>query len=123
MSSERWTRSGTRPSTADPMQPSTPCVNWVVSQFPSPRYQNEYPLEVLCMKTLDAWIFGSWRISSEGLALYRIFVGLMILFCLMPPFSLYGYLGSLPSYLFLLSPGPIVLFYGCPSSITLLWLL
>src|SRR5690625_5167332 len=105
MSSDRCTPSRTRPSTADPMQPSTPCVYWVVSQFHSPRYQNEYPLDVLCMKTLDSWISGSWRISSEGLSLYRIFVSLMILFFLMPPFSLYGYLGSLPSDLFSPPPG------------------
>jgi len=71
------------------------------------------------MKTLDAWIFGSWRISSEGLALYRIFVSLMILFFLMPPFSLYGYLGSLPSDLFSPPPGPMMLFNGFPSATTL----
>src|SRR5690625_6419344 len=71
------------------------------------------------MKPLDAWIFGSRRISSEGLALYRIFVSLMILFFLMPPFSLYGYLGSLPSDLFSPPPGPMMLFNGFPSATTL----
>src|SRR5690625_7772445 len=43
----------------------------------------------------------------------------MILFFLMPPFSLYGYLGSLPSDLFSPPPGPMMLFSGFPSATTL----
>ena len=71
------------------------------------------------MKRLDAWLFHSYRISTEGLALYRIFVGLMILYFLMPPFSIYSYIGQLPSDFYTPPPGPMMLFSGFPSAITL----
>jgi hypothetical protein len=58
----------------------------------------------------DRWIYDSYHVSTEGMGLYRIFASLMILFFLMPRYSEYAYLASLPNDFFAPPSGPMMFF-------------
>jgi hypothetical protein len=67
------------------------------------------------VKNLDKWIFDSFPVTREGLALFRMFYVLFILFIISPghmPFLYYSVYGSLPADLFYPPPGPMMLFEG-----------
>ncbi|MEX2574614.1 MAG: hypothetical protein WD317_09965 [Balneolaceae bacterium] len=68
----------------------------------------------------DSWIFDSFHVSPGGLALFRIFTALMILFFLMPAESLFVTLGGLPDDFYNPPPGPIMLFSSFPPASFLL---
>lgn len=72
--------------------------------------------------SFDRWIHESYRVTAEGLGLYRIFGSLMILFFLMPRSSEYTYLASLPDDFFAPPPGPMMLFEDFPPE-SLFWIL
>lgn len=61
------------------------------------------------------WVINSFRVSPEGLALYRIFTALFVLLFLLPPPSMYEFVGSLPSDFFSPPPGPMQFFSDFPS--------
>lgn len=66
-------------------------------------------------KYADNWIFNSFTVTSEGLALFRIFYVLFILIVISPghmPFIYYTVYGTLPVDLFYPPPGPMMLFPG-----------
>lgn len=68
----------------------------------------------------EHWIFNSFQPAAEGLALYRIFTALFILFFALPSFNTYVFLGNLPSDFFAPPPGPMMLFDGFPPEEVLL---
>jgi hypothetical protein len=55
------------------------------------------------------WIFESYRPTAEGLALFRIFAAMMILFFLMPDATYYTDLAKFPDDFFSPPPGPMML--------------
>ena len=59
----------------------------------------------------EQWIFYSFKVSPEGLALSRIFSALFILFFLIPGMGMshFTYLSSLPSDFYTPPPGPMML--------------
>lgn len=71
-------------------------------------------------KRLDSWIFDSFHVTSGGLALYRIFVSLTILFFLLPSPGFYAYLANLPADFYAPPPGPMMLFDRFPPEAFLL---
>ncbi|TVR16111.1 MAG: hypothetical protein EA391_08670 [Balneolaceae bacterium] len=64
----------------------------------------------------DNWIFNSFTVSAEGLALFRIFASLFILLFLIPGMGMghFGFLASLPNHFYAPSPGPLRIFDGFP---------
>lgn len=72
--------------------------------------------------SFDRWIHDSYRVTAEGLGLYRIFGALMILFFLMPRSSEFAYLASLPDDFFAPPPGPMMFFEDFPPE-SLFWIL
>ncbi|MCC5940941.1 MAG: hypothetical protein JJU37_05310 [Balneolaceae bacterium] len=64
----------------------------------------------------DRWIFNSFTVSAEGLALLRIFTSLFILLFLIPGMSMshFGFLSSLPNDFYSPPPGPLRLLEGFP---------
>lgn len=70
----------------------------------------------------SSWIFDSFKVSPEGLGLYRIFCGLFLLLFLLPPAGIYWFISSLPHTFFQPPPGPMALFNGFPSHSVLLLL-
>lgn len=67
-------------------------------------------------KRFDNWIFNSFSVSVEGLALLRIFTSLFILLFLIPGMGMghFGFLASLPNDFYAPSPGPLRIFDGFP---------
>ncbi len=63
----------------------------------------------------EQWIFDSYHQNLEGLALFRIFAALFILFYGLPDSELYSFLGGLPDQFFAPPPGPMMLFNDYPS--------
>lgn len=61
------------------------------------------------------WIFDSYHVNTRGLALFRIFSALFILFFLMPSREMIQFLASSPKDFFVPPPGPMMLFNGFPS--------
>jgi len=61
------------------------------------------------------WIFNSFSVTAEGLALYRIFAALFLLLFLLPATQIYSFLGTLPADFFNPPPGPMGLFQEFPS--------
>jgi len=61
------------------------------------------------------WIFNSFRVTPEGLALYRIFAALFMLCFLLPPASMYEFAASLPPDFFSPPPGLMWLFGDFPG--------
>jgi hypothetical protein len=62
---------------------------------------------------IDRWIFDTFGFSAEGLALYRIFYVLFLMFIISPghkPFIYYSVYGTLPPDFFFPPPGPMMLF-------------
>jgi hypothetical protein len=62
---------------------------------------------------IDRWIFDTFGFSAEGLALYRVFYVLFVLFIISPghkPFIYYSVYGTLPPDFFFPPPGPMMLF-------------
>jgi uncharacterized membrane protein YphA (DoxX/SURF4 family) len=67
--------------------------------------------------TFDIWIFDSYQLTAEALALYRIFYSLFAIFIIIPghpPYGFYGFLNGLPGDFFLPPPGPMMLFGSFP---------
>jgi len=62
------------------------------------------------------WIFESYHPTNEGLALFRIFASLMVLFFLMPDSGYYSYLAELPDDFYTPPPGPMMLFDSFPPA-------
>lgn len=58
----------------------------------------------------DRWIFESYQPTVQGLALFRIFASLLILFFLMPDATYYIDLASFPDDFFTPPPGPMMFF-------------
>lgn len=65
------------------------------------------------------WIFESYQPKTEGLALYRILVSLMILFFLLPDPTYYSYLAEFPVDFYSPLPGPMMLFNEFPPAVLL----
>lgn len=63
-----------------------------------------------------SWIFNSFRVTAEGLALYRVFTALFILSFLLPNMEMYEFLGGLPDDFYTPPPGPMWLFDGFPTA-------
>jgi hypothetical protein len=62
---------------------------------------------------IDRWIFDTFGFTAEGLALYRVFYVLFVLFIISPghkPFIYYSVYGTLPPDFFFPPPGPMMLF-------------
>jgi hypothetical protein len=66
--------------------------------------------------SFDRWIFETYKVSSEGLGLFRICASLFLLFFLIPGNGLehYRYLASLPPDFYIPPPGPMMLFDSFP---------
>jgi hypothetical protein len=64
----------------------------------------------------NRWIFDSYEPSVRGMALFRIFASLMILFFLMPEATYYSDLASFPDDFFTPPPGPMMLFESFPPA-------
>ena len=64
----------------------------------------------------DRWIFDSYDPSVQGMALFRIFASLMILFFLMPEATYYSDLASFPEDFFTPPPGPMMLIDSFPPA-------
>ncbi len=65
----------------------------------------------------DRWIFDSFRVTPQGLALYRIAYALFVLLVVSPghgPRTRFGALGTFPDAFFLPPPGPMRLLGGFP---------
>jgi len=62
------------------------------------------------------WIFNTYSPSLEGLALFRIFASLLILFFLMPDATYYFDLASFPDDFFTPPPGPMMFFDSFPPA-------
>lgn len=65
------------------------------------------------------WIFESYQPTTEGLALYRILVSLMIIFFLLPDPAYYSYLAEFPDDFYSPLPGPMMLFNEFPPALFL----
>ncbi|MDZ7720690.1 MAG: HTTM domain-containing protein [Balneolaceae bacterium] len=63
------------------------------------------------------WIFRSFSVTPEGLALYRIFTSLFLLAFLLPSTGIYSFLGSLPQDFYNPPPGPMAIFQDFPPEI------
>lgn len=70
-------------------------------------------------ESFDRWIFDTYRVSNEGLGLFRICSSLFLLIFLIPGRGLthYQYLSSLPDDFYLPPPGPMMLLDGFPPYI------
>lgn len=77
---------------------------------------------VMNQTKFSSWIFDSFRVSPEGLGLYRIFCGLFLLLFLLPSAGIYPFISTLPDAFFQPPPGPMALFDGFPSDSILLLL-
>ena len=64
----------------------------------------------------DRWIFESYQPTVQGLALFRIFASLLILFFLMPDATYYFDLASFPDDFFTPPPGPMMFFDSFPPA-------
>ncbi|WP_340104846.1 HTTM domain-containing protein [Rhodohalobacter sp. 8-1] len=64
----------------------------------------------------DRWIFESYQPTIQGLALFRIFASLLILFFLMPDAAYYTDLASFPDDFFTPPPGPMMFFDSFPPA-------
>lgn len=67
----------------------------------------------------ESWIFESFTVTAPGMALYRVFTALFILFFLLPSPSVYNVLGTMPADFFAPPPGPMMLFEGFPPAYVL----
>jgi hypothetical protein len=66
-------------------------------------------------QNIDKWIFETFTVTGEGLALFRIFYVLFMLIIISPghmPFVYYTVYGELPADLYFPPPGPMMLFQG-----------
>lgn len=66
----------------------------------------------------DRWIFDSFTVSAQGLALYRVVFALYLLLIIAPghgSYANFSYLDSVPDIFFYPPPGPMQLFSGFPS--------
>ena len=65
----------------------------------------------------DGWIFNTYTVTAEGLALLRIFTALFILLFLIPGSGMahFGFLSALPLDFYSPPPGPLRLLDGFPS--------
>lgn len=71
---------------------------------------------------LDRWLFDTFLVSPEGLALYRIAFALFTLLVFTPGHAAlldFSFVGTLPNAFFLPPPGPLMLLPGTPP----VWLL
>ena len=64
----------------------------------------------------DRWIFESYQPTVQGLALFRIFASMLILFFLMPDATYYFDLASFPDDFFTPPPGPMMFFDSFPPA-------
>jgi hypothetical protein len=74
-------------------------------------------MKKLLTSKLDTWIFDSYELSPNALALYRIFYSLFAIFIIIPghpPYGFYGFLNGMPGDFFLPPPGPMMLFGTFP---------
>lgn len=73
----------------------------------------------ITQSSFDRWIFDTYKVSSEGLGLFRICGSLFLLFFLIPGRGLehYRYLSLLPADFYLPPPGPMMLFDSFPPFI------
>lgn len=73
-------------------------------------------------KLSDRWIFDSFKVTAEGLGLFRIFASLLLLFFLMPGQGLehFQYLSRLPHDFLSPPPGPMMLLDEFPPFIVFL---
>lgn len=64
----------------------------------------------------ERWIFESYQPTVQGLALFRIFASMLILFFLMPDATYYVDLASFPDDFFTPPPGPMMFFDSFPPA-------